>query len=129
MFQQLISPRVVIDGLGAYTPAQVHVERSVQDSNVSPHPVIIWPLWLRIGASSLFFVDAILNMWKGFLQFQWVPWLCIGLYCLLYAPRQRGERFSAYLRRPLGIASVALLIGALIGFVHNLSVLYTKHYH
>jgi hypothetical protein len=93
-------------------------------SDVSSPPA--FPLWARIGLACLMFVDAALSMWKHFLRFEWVPWLCMGLYCLLNSPRQRGETFVAYSKKPLGIASIALLIAALVGFGYNLHLLYTK---
>jgi hypothetical protein len=35
-------------------------------------------------------------MWKGFLQFDWVPYFCFGVVYLLYVPRQKGEAFALH---------------------------------
>jgi len=98
----------------------------MQGSNVSYHPVLSLPRWLRIGLSCLFFVDAVLNMWKHLLLFEWVAWLSLGLYWLLYVPKQTGETLVEYLKKPRGFASLILLVAALIGFAYNLRVAYTK---
>jgi hypothetical protein len=63
---------------------------------------------------------------KGFLQFEWVPWFCMGLFYLAGVPRQRGERVGEYFKRPRTVASSALLVVAVAGFLYNLYVLFTR---
>jgi hypothetical protein len=88
----------------------------MQESNVSPQPVVHWPLSVRLGLSGLFFLDTVLHMYKHFLRFEWVPLLCTGLGWLLYLPRQKGETFVAYLKQPRGFAFLALFIAAMVWF-------------
>jgi hypothetical protein len=86
----------------------------------SPQPHLIVPLWARIGLAALMFLNAILNARKPFVQFEWVPWFCMGAYWLVSVPRQKGETLSAYVMTPRGIASIAFLTAALVGFGHSL---------
>ncbi len=100
----------------------------MQGSDISSQRVFITPLRVRIGVACLMLLDAALFMWKHFLGFEWVPWLFLGFYWLAYCPRHKGEPLSVYLKKPQVIVSIVLLVGALLGFGHNLSVLYAKHY-
>ena len=52
----------------------------------------------------------------------------LGFYWLLMRPKLRGGPLSEYLKRPLTIVSIALLLAALMGFAHNLGALYGKHF-
>src|SRR5258706_5928160 len=74
-------------------------------------------LWARIGLAALMFLNAVLNARKAFVQFDWVPWFCMGMYCLIIVPRQKGETRSAYFKKPRGIASIAFLTSALTGIL------------
>lgn len=98
----------------------------MQPSNVSPQPGFISPPWLRRGIAALMFLCAVLRMRKGFLQFEWVPYFCFGLLYLAGIPRQKGEPFGAYFRRPRVIAWSALLVVSIVGFLYNLYVLFAK---
>ena len=98
----------------------------MQGSNVSSKTVFFLPLWVRIGMASLMFALTVLLMWKHFLRFEWVPWLCFGFYYVTYVPRQKAEALGAYFTKPRSIAQMVLLFSALAGFGHNLYVLYAK---
>jgi hypothetical protein len=89
---------------------------------ISPQPRFILPLWARVGLAALMFLNAVLNARKPFLQFEWVPWLCMGMFWLINFPRQKGESLSAYFKNPRGIASIAFLTAALVGFTHRVFV-------
>ena len=54
----------------------------------SSPPVFFLPSWARIGVVCLMFTCAVLSAWRGFFRFEWVPWFCMGLYWLLYFPKQ-----------------------------------------
>ena len=98
----------------------------MQELDVSQRPQPSIPFWGRLILASLMFVVAFLSARKEFLRFEWVPYFCFGLYWLLYVLRQKGETPREYLSKPRAIASVALMVAALIGFVHNLHGLHTK---
>jgi hypothetical protein len=99
---------------------------SMQGSTVPSKTVFFLPLWIRIGMASLFFAVTVLLMWKHFLQFEWVPWFCFGLYYLTYVPRQKDEAIGTYFTRPRSIAPMVLLLSAIAGFGYNLYILYAK---
>jgi hypothetical protein len=94
----------------------------MQGSTVPSKTVFVLPLWMRIGMTSLFFALTVLLMWKHFLRFEWVPWLCLGMYYLTYVPRP-GEGIRTYFTSPRSIASIVLLLSAIAGFGYNLYVL------
>ncbi len=98
----------------------------MQRSDFSRPPGFIMPLWLRIGLASLLFLCSALQVRKGFLHLDWLPWFCMGCYYLLLVPRRRGESFGPYLKAPRTVASNALFVAALVGFGHNLYVLFKK---
>ncbi len=85
---------------------------------ISPRPRFAWPLWIRIGLSSLMFLDAALDARKHFFQFEWVTWLCFGMYWLLNVPRQEGEPLRQYFKHPRCILSFAFLLASMVGFGH-----------
>jgi hypothetical protein len=98
----------------------------MQQSSISPQPGFILSPRLRIVMAALMFLCAVLDVRKGLLQFDWVPWFCFGLFYLYGVPRQRGEPLGAYFKRPRAIASSALLAAAGGGFFYNLYVLWKK---
>jgi hypothetical protein len=98
----------------------------MQQSGVSPQPGFILSSRVRIGMAALMFLCAVLDVRKGLLQFDWLPWFCFGLFYLYGVPRQKGEPLTAYFKRPRAIASSILLAVAGVGFFHNLYVLWKK---
>ncbi len=80
----------------------------------------------RVVMTCLLFSCTVLSMWKGFLRFEWVFFFCFGLYYMMYLPKQKGEAFAAYLKRPRTVASVALLVAAVAGAGYNLHVAFMK---
>ena len=95
-------------------------------ANASAEPVFVLPFWMRIGTACLMFMVTLLSMWRGFLRFEWVPYLCFGLYYLIYVPKQRAEAAAAYLKKSRTMAAGALMVAALAGFGHNLYVAFAK---
>jgi hypothetical protein len=94
---------------------------------IPTQPRSVLPLWGRMGLAALMFLVALLGARKAFLKFEWVPWLCFGIFWLINFPRRRGEPIRAYLKTgSRAIASVAFVAAALIGFGYNLYILYTK---
>jgi len=87
---------------------------------ISPQPRFILPFWARIGLAALMFLNAVLNARKAFVQFDWVAWFCMGMYWLIVMPRQKGKTLSTHFKNPRGIASIAFLTVALVGFGHSL---------
>src|SRR5258706_4205488 len=97
----------------------------MQRSSVSPQPGFS-PPWLRRGVAALMLLCAVLGVRKGFLQFEWVPYFCFGLFYLTAVLRQKGEPVGAYYKRPRVIATSALLVASIVGFLYNLYVAFTK---
>ena len=95
-------------------------------SDASSKPVFFLPYWVRIGVACVMFAVTVLYVWKGFFHFEWVGWLCFGLYYLLYVPRQKGEPAGAYFKKPRTVASLALITTALVGFGYYLRLVFTK---
>jgi hypothetical protein len=98
----------------------------MQRSSVSPQSDFFLRPWVRMGMAALMFLCGVMAVRKGLLHFDWVPWFCLGLFYLYGVPRQKGESWGAYLKRPRAIASSALLAAAVVGFLHSLYVLVTK---
>jgi hypothetical protein len=87
----------------------------------------VLPLWGRMGLAALMFLVAVLAARKAFLKFEWVPWLCLGIFWLINFPRRKGEPIRAYLKTGLrAVASFAFGVAAVIGSGYNLYVWYTK---
>jgi hypothetical protein len=74
------------------------------------------------------FAVAALTMWDAFFRFDWVAFLCWGLYSLLHVPMQKGEAGKAYLSKPRTIISFALLIAMVATALHSLHYQFTKHF-
>lgn len=85
-----------------------------------------FPRWARIAYVCFMFAVAALQMWKEFLRFNWVLFLCFGLYWLIYLPMQKGEAPKAYFSKPRTIVSVGLMIAAMAAALHSLNYLFTK---
>ena len=98
----------------------------MQGSYVAPPTP--YPRWRLVTVCLAFFVT-LLSMLDGFFQFEWVTWLCIGLFYLLvpYFQRRRGETLWAFLKTPQGIAAFALLAGMIVGMGRHLYMIFEKH--
>jgi hypothetical protein len=99
----------------------------MQESSVSPPPTFFLPLWARIAFATFMFVVAALTMWDEFFRFDWVGFLCFGLYYLLYVPIQKGEARKAYFSKPRTIISFALLLAVMAAALHSLHHIFTKY--
>jgi predicted Zn-dependent protease with MMP-like domain len=106
------------------TPSLMEV--LMQRSSVSPQSGFFLRPWARMGMAALMFLCGFLAVRKGLLQFDWVPWLCFGIFYLYGVRRQKGEHWGAYFKRPRAIVSSALLAAAVVGFFHSFYVLFTK---
>ena len=98
----------------------------MQESSASAPPTFFLPLWARIAFASFMFAVAALNMWDKFFRFDWVEFLCCGLYSLLYVPMRKGEARKAYFSKPRTIISGALLIAIIATALHSLHDAFTK---
>jgi uncharacterized membrane protein len=65
-------------------------------------------------------------MWKGFLRFDWVVFLCFGLYYLIHVPMQKVETPKAYFKKPRTLVAIGLIIGALVAALHSLHYVFTR---
>ena len=99
----------------------------MQESSASVAPAFFLTLWARIAFASFMFAVAAATMWDEFFRFDWVGFLCFGLYYLLHVPMQKGEARRSYFSRPRTIISFAFLIGVVATALHTLHFLFTKH--
>ena len=74
----------------------------------------------------LMFSVAALLMWKAFLRFDWVVFLCFGLYYLIHVPMQKGEAPKVYFSKPRTLVSFALIIAAVVMALHSLLYLFAR---
>jgi len=101
----------------------------MQESGVSVSRSFFLPLWARIAFACFTFAVAALLIWDEFSRFNWVFFLCVGLFYLIHVPRQKGESPKAYFSRPRSIISNALNLGTIVGGLHNMYyVLFVKHH-
>jgi len=83
------------------------------ESSVSLEPKFFLPKWARIAYACFMFLVAGLCLWKKeFLRFEWVTFVCLGLYQLVYIPKQKWETPRTYIIKPRTIISSALIIAA-----------------
>ncbi len=99
----------------------------MQESSASASPTFFLPLWVRIAFACFMFAVSAVAMWDEFFRFDWVGFLCFGLYYLLHVPMQKGEARKAYLSKPRTIISFALIIAVVVAALHNLHHLFTKY--
>ena len=98
----------------------------MQESSASMPPSFFLPLWARVAFACFMFAVAALTIWDRFFRFDWVGFLCFGLYYLFHIPIQKGEAGKAYLSKPRTIISFALLIAVVATALHSLHYLFTK---
>jgi hypothetical protein len=99
----------------------------MQESSASAPPTFFLPHWARIALACFMIAVAAVTMWDGFFRFDWIGFLCFGLYYLLHVPMQKGEARKAYFSKPRTIVSSALLIAVVASALHTLHDLFTKH--
>ena len=99
----------------------------MQESSASVSRVFFWPPWARIAFACFMFAVSALTMWDHFFGFDWVMFICLGLYYLLLVPRQKSEPRKTYFSKPRTIISLALLIAMVAAGLHSLHSLFTKY--
>ena len=99
----------------------------MQKSSASVLPTSFLPLWARIAFACFMFAVAAITMWSEFFRFDWMGFLCFGLYYLLYRPIQKGETRRAYFSKPRTIILLVLLIAVVATGLHSLHYLFTKY--
>jgi 4-hydroxybenzoate polyprenyltransferase len=90
-------------------------------------PTFFLPRGARILLACFMLAVSALAMWDKFLGFDWVGFLCFGLYFLVHVPRQKGEAPKAYFSKPSTIISFALLIVMMAFALHSIYFQFTKH--
>jgi len=100
----------------------------MQESSASAPPTFFLPLWARIAFACFMFAVAAVTIWDKFFRFDWVQFLCLGLYFLLHVPMQKGEAPRAYFSRPRTILSLALLIAVVAAALRSLHYLFTVRF-
>jgi hypothetical protein len=71
----------------------------MQNSSASSPPTFFLRSWARIAFACFMFAISAVTMWDEFFRFDWVGFLCFGLYYLVHVPMQKGEYPRAYFRR------------------------------
>ncbi len=99
----------------------------MQESSASARPTFFLPRWARIALACFMFAVAAVTMWDEFFRFNWVGFLCFGLYYLLHVPMQKGEARKAYFSKPRTIVSCVLLMTVVATALHTLHYLFTKY--
>jgi hypothetical protein len=101
----------------------------MQELRASGPPTFFLSLRARIALACFSFGVAALCMWDEFFRFDWVWFLCFGLYYLLYVPpMQKGESRKAYFSRPRAIICFVLLIAIMVSSLHSLHSIFTKYH-
>jgi hypothetical protein len=99
----------------------------MQESSTSGPPTFFLPHWARIAFACFMFAVSAVAVLNDFFRFDWVGFLCFGLFYLVYVPRQKGEAPKAYASKPRTIVSVALIIAVVALALHTLHYLFTKY--
>ena len=83
---------------------------------LQPSPLLRWLM------TAFMFVFASIYLWTGFFRFQWVGFLCFGLYLLIGFPNPNNSkrRFS----RARAIAIGILLAVGIVAFGRDLYLMY-----
>lgn len=82
--------------------------------------------WAPIAFGCFMFAASAVTMWNEFYRFDWVGFLCGGLYSLIHVPMREGEAPSAYFSEPRRVISFALIPLIMAAAVHGLYRLFTK---
>jgi len=86
------------------------------NEQLQPSPLLRWLV------AAISFASAAIQLSKGFLRFEWVGWLCFGLYFLVGFPQRNSakQRFG----RTRSIATIVLLIVVVVAFGRDLYFLW-----
>ncbi len=90
----------------------------MQESSPSLSRSSYWPA--RIAFACFMFAVVALIIWDQFYRFDWVAFLCGGLYCLVLVPIKKGEAPGTYFAKPRTIVSFALLAAVMVSAAHSL---------
>ncbi len=101
----------------------------MEESSTSVPPTFFLPLSARISLACFLLAVSALDIWDEFFRLDWVLFLCLGLYCLVHVPMQKGEAPKAYFSKPRTIVSSALIIAVVASALHHLHYLFTKYRH
>ena len=82
----------------------------MQESSNLAQPTSFFPQWARVALACYMFAVSAVGMWHSFFRFDWVQFLCFGLFSLLFVLRQKGESRKAYFSKPRTIISSTLAI-------------------
>jgi len=85
-------------------------------AKLQPSPLLRWLL------TALMFVFASIYLWTGFFRFQWVGFLCFGLYLLIGLPNQGNSQQRRSRTRAIAIG--ILLAVAIVAFGCDLYLMY-----
>jgi len=97
----------------------------MQESSAPVSPSFFLPLWARIALACFMFAVSAVDMWVGFFRYEWVGILCMGLYFLIFVPRQKGEALRAYLSKPRSLVSFVLLVAIIASGFNTLHRVFT----
>ena len=97
----------------------------MQESSASTSTLRL-PFWGRLAFACFMFLVSAVTMWKKFFRFDWVEFLCFGLYALLWVPMQKGDAPKTYFGKPRNVISFALLIVAVAFALRDLAYLSTR---
>jgi hypothetical protein len=99
----------------------------MQEPTASAQPVVYLPLWARIAIACFMFAASAVSLWGEFFRFDWVWFICLGLFQILFVPMQKDEARKTYLSKPRTILTTALVIAVLAGALHSLYFVFMKH--
>lgn len=99
----------------------------MQEPTASAQPVVYLPLWARIAIACFMFAASAVSIWGEFFRFDWVWFICLGLFQILFVPMQKDEARKTYLSKPRTILTTALVIAAIAGALHSLYFVFMKH--
>jgi len=89
--------------------------------SVAATPVSFMPRWARITIACFLLAVAALSMWEMFLRFDWVGFLCFGLFYLIHVPMQKGESPRTYFSKPRTIVSFGLIVAVMGSALHTVT--------
>ena len=99
----------------------------MQEPATSAQPTGYLPLWARISIACFMFAASAVSMWGEFFRFDWVWFICLGLFQILFVPMQKHEARRAYRSKPRTIITIALVIAVLAGALHSVYYVLMKH--
>jgi hypothetical protein len=100
----------------------------MRDSSAAVSRNAPWPRGARIALACFMFAVSGLVMWDEFSRFNWVAYLCLGVYYLIFQERQRGESTKTYYGKPRNILSFVLLVLVIASSLNSLHHLFVKYW-